>query len=129
MATSAARSNVLLVEDDEGLREAFRDLFEDEGFNVWTASNGREALECLRSRGRACLIVLDLMMPVMNGWEFRGEQMGDPELATIPVVVCTADPRAAKNRAAFGAAAWLSKPTDAADLVRIANRFCRPDTV
>ena len=123
MASAGGRPSILLVEDDDDLRGAFRELFEDEGFNVWTASNGKEALECLQSRGRACLIVLDLMMPVMNGWEFRDRQMNDPDLAKIPVVVCTADPRA-ESRSGFGAAAWLSKPTDVTALVRIANRFC-----
>lgn len=121
-----ARPNILLIEDDEDLRDAFRDLFEDEGYNVWTAANGKEGLDCLRSRGRACLIFLDLMMPVMNGWEFRLEQESDPALARIPVVVCTADTHAERKARDLGAAAWLSKPIDAGDLVRIAEVFCRP---
>jgi len=125
----ATRPNILLIEDDEDLRDAFRDLFEDEGYNVWTAANGKEALDCLRSRGRACLIFLDLMMPVMNGWEFRAEQERDPVLAQIPVVVCTADTHAERKAREIGAAAWLPKPTDATDLVRIAQVFCRPSHV
>ena len=122
----APRPNILLIEDDEDLREALRDLFEDEGFNAWTAANGKEALECLRSRGRACLILLDLMMPVMNGWEFRAELERDPDLSRIPIVVCTAAAHAEQKAREIGAAAWLPKPTDAADLVRIAEEFCRP---
>ena len=120
------KPNILLVEDDEDLRDAFRDLFEDEGYGVWTAANGQEALDCLRQRGKACLILLDLMMPVMNGWEFRAELSRDPRLSEIPIVVCTAASQAETKARELGAAAWLPKPTDADDLVRIAQVFCRP---
>jgi len=122
----AAKPNILLVEDDEDLRDAFRDLLEDEGYGVWTAANGKEALECLRLRGKACLIFLDLMMPVMNGWEFCAERSSDPAFAGIPIVVCTADALAEKKARDLGAAGWLPKPTEAEDLIRFAAVFCRP---
>ena len=122
----AAQPNILLVEDDEDLREALRDLLEDEGFEVWTAGNGREALECLRLRGGPCVIFLDLMMPIMNGWEFYAEKARDPGLRTVPVVVCTADAQAEKKARDLGADACLPKPIEAHDLLRVANAFCHP---
>ncbi len=121
-----AKPVILLVEDDDDLRGAFRDLLEDEGYTVWTAANGQEALQCLRTRGPACLIFLDLMMPVMNGWEFCSRRAAEPTLADIPIVVCTADAQAEQKARNLGASGWLAKPTDPDDLIRYASVFCRP---
>ena len=81
---------ILIVDDDEDIRLALAEALEDEGYQVRTAANGKEALALLRSSPPPCLILLDLMMPVMNGWEFREQQLGDPALAEIPVYVISA---------------------------------------
>jgi CheY-like chemotaxis protein len=82
-----APGRVLIVEDDEAIRETLRELLEFEGFEVATAANGREAVSQLQRTERPCLILLDLMMPVMNGWEFLRKRREDLTIATIPVVV------------------------------------------
>jgi CheY-like chemotaxis protein len=81
---------LLVVEDDAIIRMRLKILLEMEGYRVHEASNGRDALEFLRqSRDFPCLVVLDLMMPVMDGIEFRRTQLQDPDLAHVPVVIVT----------------------------------------
>ncbi len=80
---------ILLVDDDSDLREALAELLADEGFQVAQAANGRDALESLEEQ-KADLIVLDYMMPVMSGPEFRAQQRARPSIATIPVVLLSA---------------------------------------
>jgi CheY-like chemotaxis protein len=87
-------------------------------------SDGRSALARLRGGERTCLILLDMSMPVMNGWQFREEQLKDRALARIPVVVCTADGRAAEKARAIGAAGWLRKPIDPARLFELVRAHC-----
>jgi CheY-like chemotaxis protein len=86
-------SGVLIAEDDLEILETLTALMEDEGYRVVAVRNGHEALAALRTPGRAppCMILLDLMMPGMNGIEFRNEQLRDPALSGIPVVLLTAD--------------------------------------
>jgi CheY-like chemotaxis protein len=84
------RSTLLLVEDDDAIREALATLLGEEGFAVETAAHGRLALDYLAVNPAPDLILLDLMMPVMDGWMFRQEQELDPRLTGIPVVVLTA---------------------------------------
>ncbi len=79
----------MVVEDDHLIREAIVEALDEEGFEVIEAANGREALDKLHAR-RASLVLLDLMMPVMDGWQFREAQLHDPELSGIPVVVLSA---------------------------------------
>ncbi len=83
---------VLIVEDDPDTREALADLLRQEGFKVDTAPHGRAALDRLHAPGAPLprIILLDLMMPVMSGWEFREAQLREPGLAPIPVVVMSA---------------------------------------
>src|SRR5262245_16483221 len=90
---SVAHCPVLIVEDDADLRDMMAQLLALEGFQTMAVSNGREALDYLRNlhNGDAPdLILLDLMMPEMDGWEFRRHQQADPKLADVPVVVLTA---------------------------------------
>src|SRR5262245_55470921 len=84
--------DVLIVEDDRELREAVGSVLEDEGCSVRSASNGAEALEILHKNGNGypCIILLDLMMPVMNGWQFLESRKSDAKLDKIPVVVMSA---------------------------------------
>ncbi|HET6151016.1 MAG TPA: response regulator [Polyangia bacterium] len=105
-----AKGRVLVVEDDELLRDAMGPLLEAEGYDVSFAENGGEALKYLHSEAAPDLIVLDLRMPVMNGWEFRAIQKDDPKLGLIPVVAISADGSA--QAAAISAEAYLRKPVE-----------------
>lgn len=101
----------MVVEDDHLIREAIAEALDEEGFEVVEAANGREALDKLHSE-HASLVLLDLMMPVMDGWRFREEQLHDPELANIPVVVLSA----VKDEN-VPAARHFSKPCDLDELL------------
>ena len=85
-----SRTSVMIVEDDRDIRECMADALEVEGYSVALAANGREALDQLRDGVFPDLILLDLLMPVMSGWEFRQEQLADPLLSGIPIVVVSA---------------------------------------
>jgi CheY-like chemotaxis protein len=114
---------VLLVEDDFDLRDALVPILEYEGHHVVSAANGKEALDRLHSMPAApSLILLDLMMPLMGGEEFRAEQLRDPRLASIPVVVVSARPQAAEKAARRGALACLQKPFDVEELLDVVRR-------
>jgi CheY-like chemotaxis protein len=78
---------ILLVEDDELLRGAMQMVLEWEGYRVACAGDGRQALDYLRAGERPALILLDMMLPGLDGWQFRQEQRRDPGLAAVPVVV------------------------------------------
>src|SRR4051812_37667489 len=82
--------SVLIVEDERDIRDTLEEVLKYEGFSVHSSSNGQEALTLLKTIERPCLILLDMMMPVMNGWEFLQMQRQDEILATIPVVVVSA---------------------------------------
>ncbi len=116
---------VLVIEDDEAIAEALVSLLEDAGHPARHVPDGRRALEALRSGGDTCVILLDMTMPVMNGWRFREEQMKDAALSGIPVIVCTADPLAEQKAREVGAAGWLRKPLDPERLLEAVGRFCR----
>jgi CheY-like chemotaxis protein len=81
---------LLVVEDDEGARAALGDILDLEGYNVALSANGAEALDYLHNEPLPDLIILDLQMPVMNGWQFRREQIKIAEFAAVPVIVITA---------------------------------------
>lgn len=116
--------NVLLVEDDPGITAALEDMLRDEGLEVATAGNGREALALLRGGLRPSAILLDLMMPVMDGWDFRQEQLADPALKDIPVVVVTASGFSPETiRAQLGDVNLLPKPVPCSTLLEILSRF------
>jgi CheY-like chemotaxis protein len=112
---------VLTVDDDPDLLEVTSFVIEQEGMAVETARNGEEALALLRAGRRPRLVLLDLMMPVMNGWEFLNEIAKDPPLRQIPIVVLTA----AEHVQVTGAVEVLSKPMDLAALLRIVERYVR----
>lgn len=116
--------SVLVIEDDEMLREGLAELFRDEGMDVATAANGREGLEYLRSNHAPHVILLDLMMPVMSGPEFRAEQLGDASLSAIPVIVLSAAYDARKQAAALGAAGYFTKPIKIDKLVAAVRVHC-----
>jgi CheY-like chemotaxis protein len=119
---------VLVVDDNRSVREPLVALLEGRGFSARGVGNGREALQMLRDGFDACLILLDLTMPIMDGWTFRTVQLGDPNLAEIPVVVLTAltDPRKAAEK--MGAVAGFAKPLDLEHLLQLVAEHC-PRTV
>jgi CheY-like chemotaxis protein len=116
---------VMVVEDDADTRELIAEVLRDEGYSVVTAANGAEALAALRSDvPLPSLIVLDLMMPVMNGWKFLDERLSDATLSRIPVLVLSADPtrQLATSR---GAVAVVSKPFDLPRLLKQVRALTR----
>jgi CheY-like chemotaxis protein len=119
-----SKPSVLIVEDDVDVREALVFFLQGEGYDVVEAGHGAEALQRLQEDTGVGLILLDLMMPVMNGWEFRAAQTQDPRLAAIPVVIITADHSAAKKAADAGAAGCLLKPVELTDLLGYVGRYC-----
>ncbi len=124
MSATDGHHPLLVVEDDYDIRYALALVLESEGFTVVGAANGQEGLERLRSGERPCLILLDLMMPTMDGWQFRAQQAGDPALGSIPVVVISADGKVPQKAAALGAAAYLKKPIDFDALIETVRRYC-----
>ncbi len=113
---------VLVAEDDRDVADAIVAVLEIEGYRVASAENGKVALEMLRSGLVPEAIVLDVMMPVMNGWEFRREQLADPALAVIPVIVVSADCHARSVAPTLGILEVLPKPADVDELLRTLER-------
>jgi CheY-like chemotaxis protein len=106
------KQKILLVDDDRDVIDALRLVLSEEGYEVATASNGYEALVYLKSHSPLpALILLDVMMPIMDGYEFRIEQQRDPSIALIPVVVVTAG-AIGERVAEMGVTALLRKPFD-----------------
>ena len=114
---SESEGSILIVEDDAATRDALSIILEDEGFRVTTAANGREAIDLLQGSYRPNVILLDLMMPVMDGWQFRAAQKQLPSVESIPVVVLSADGSIRQKASAMGAATYLQKPVEIADLL------------
>lgn len=124
-ARSAAR--VLVVEDDREQRETLCAMLDLEGFGHAEAANGREALDYLDQSRLPCVVLLDLDMPVMNGWVFRAQQLADERLSSIPVVVVTASIEGLSDRFP-GVAGFLYKPLLFEKLATLLDRIC-PRTV
>jgi CheY-like chemotaxis protein len=116
-------STVFIVEDDTDTREMLCRFLELEGFHVESAPNGRAALDRLVAGTSASVIVLDLMMPVMDGWQFRREQVRTANLAEIPVIVVSAAGRERLEQ--IDANAILSKPVDLDELLQRVTEYCR----
>ncbi len=119
---AALLKSILIVDDDADVREMLGQFFAIEGYSVATAGNGQEALDRLREGQLADLILLDLMMPVMDGWQFRVEQQRDPRLAPIPVVVLSAVYNARERAAMLGAVDYMQKPVEFDKLIETAER-------
>ena len=121
------RRSILVVDIDLAIRDSLKSALQEEGFDVLTAANGCEALEVLRAGERPSAILLDLMMPVMDGWDFRQERLADPALRDIPVLIVTAAGFSSESvRTQFGDLALFSKPVPWADLVDFLERVCSP---
>ena len=115
---------VLVVEDDPEIREAIREALESEGCKVATASNGHEALDVIHAGERPGLVLLDLMMPVMNGWQFLEALDVD-----IPIVVLSAFVHGAKTMAAAvllqRPVGFMTKPIDIETLLEVVSSYCK----
>ncbi len=114
---------ILVVDDDTDLRETLGELLSEEGFATRLFENGRTALDFLRGGERPTLILLDLMMPEMNGWQFREEQLRDVALRDIPVVVMTAS-RGFEGQG-IAAEEILYKPIGLGELIEAVERNAR----
>jgi CheY-like chemotaxis protein len=114
----------LIVEDDPDLAQSVADVLDAGGYRTAIAANGEEALGCLRTSELPALILLDMMMPVMDGWTFRAEQTKVPEIAVIPVVVMSADGDPRRKAAAMQAAGAIAKPTTIGRLLQEVERVC-----
>lgn len=112
---------ILVVEDDEDAREAMVALLQMKGYRAVPAGNGKEALEYLRQAPVPDLIILDLWMPVMDGWQFRAEQIKDPRLKAVPVIVVTA----LSDRDDLDANEVIIKPVDVDRLLTTVGQYCR----
>lgn len=109
--TRSERALILVVEDDSDIRDSVVEVLEDEGYRVLSAADGHQALLVLEGLPEPpALILLDLMMPIMNGFQFREEQLKNPALASVPVVVVTADVNAKSKADTLRAAAFVQKP-------------------
>jgi CheY-like chemotaxis protein len=114
--------SVLVVDDDPYIRDALADVLADEGYEVTAARDGEEALEILRASLRPAVILLDLRMPGMSGWEVRKRLLADPELSAIPVVLLSADAHLEDAAATLRAAGSLRKPPSLDELLEAVGR-------
>lgn len=117
------RAAILVVDDDVDVRDALAAALESEGYSVLSTASGAEALEVLRSRAIARVILLDLMMPLMDGYEFRAQQQEDPTIAEIPVIVITAG--ASVATAELDGLTVVHKPLDLSSLLSTIRQHCR----
>lgn len=122
MASGDRCGGILVVDDDADIRDSLREVLEDEGYDVACVANGREALDHLKTTSPApCVILLDLMMPIMDGWQFRREQMANPEISQIPLIVITAT---GNRPVLIDAAELVLKPLELARLFEAVERYC-----
>ncbi|MGE0549217.1 MAG: response regulator [Kofleriaceae bacterium] len=126
MVSSNHATHILVVEDDRDVRETVVEVLEDEGYSVSAAADGSLALAYLASeQRRPDLILLDLMMPNMNGYQFREHQLKNPTFAAIPIAVFTADGHANDKVGPLNAAAFVRKPLKIDALLEVVTRVLR----
>ncbi len=111
---------VLLIEDEDELRESMRDLLEGDGHAVVAARDGQEALDALPHIQNLCVVLLDLLMPRMNGWDFFERMRARPELSAVPVVVHSS----AQSSAPAGVTLVLKKPVEPERLLSVVRTYC-----
>jgi CheY-like chemotaxis protein len=114
--------SILIVDDDADIREGLIDILTDHGYLVKAVRNGREALDHLRLGARPRLILLDAMMPVMDGLTFRREQLIDPELKELPVLMISASSRSKLDAQGLGFVGVMTKPIDLDQLLEVIER-------
>jgi two-component system response regulator CpxR len=120
MVDGDRKRSVLVVEDDNDVRNTLGEFLQDEGYEVETATNGKEALDQL-GKHKPGLVLLDLMMPIMSGWEFLEKRNESKELSQVPVLVLSAVPG---KPYVPGALACLKKPIDLQRLMDFVELYC-----
>jgi len=118
-----ATLSILIIEDEYDIRAVLTEILEDEGYVVASVPNGLEALVFLQKH-HPQLILLDLGMPIMTGWEFRERQRRDPALADIPVIIMSATRHLNQTAAALQAADYLDKPIEINALLSLVEQYC-----
>jgi CheY-like chemotaxis protein len=118
--TNPKPHTVLIVEDEEDLREMMREALESRGYSVVTAEEGQDALQKIDAIENLCLVLLDLLMPGMNGWDFFEKMRERPELAAVPVIIHSS----ASNRAPTGVTRVLQKPIPFERLISVVSEYC-----
>lgn len=116
---------ILVIEDNSDFRALARWTLSRLGYAVVEAENGREALKYLRSHPKPRLIILDLMMPIMDGRQFRAEQLKDEQLRDIPTLICTCEPDPAKAARELNAAGYISKARGLGGMLDAVSQVCQ----
>ena len=113
---------ILVVDDDEDIRDALAEVLKTTGRTVLSAANGREAIDILRTGPVICVVLLDMKMPVMDGYRFLELRRRDPHLARVPVAVISAG---AVDQDRIDGATQLSKPLKIPQLLEVIDRYCQ----
>ncbi len=122
MASKDICKSIMVVEDDDDIRNVIVDLLESEGYLTQAASNGLEAVNLLKTTERPCLVLLDMMMPIMNGRQFLDFVSSDIHLAPIPVVIVSA---IADKTNTEGSVAFMKKPIDIDVVLKMVAQYCK----
>ena len=115
---------ILVIEDDNSIRELLVELLESEGYTVTSAINGLDGLKKLEKGSLPNLILIDLMMPVMDGYSFRIEQLKSDIWSNIPTVVMSAEATAKEKMKNFNITAFLSKPVELETILKTVADYC-----
>lgn len=119
------KGHILVIDDDKEIRESLADVLSDEGYTVVLAENGQEGLDFLTTTDHLpSLVFLDLMMPVLDGQEFRKRQMRNPDLSNIPTILFSANGQLDKRALDIGMTDFLKKPIDLDELLAVAAKYC-----
>lgn len=113
--------NILVVEDDHSIRLMIKDVLEMNGYRIFTANDGNDGIKKLQSiLPEPCIVLLDLMMPGTNGWQFLDIQRNDPQLSAVPIIVCSAYKESAL---AVNPADFIAKPIQLDTLLEVVKKF------
>lgn len=125
--TGAAAGGILVVDDDTAIRETLRAILEDEGYQVSVARNGQEALDQLEVGPPPGLCIVDLVMPVLNGWELCAELARRPALARVPVLLVSANAELDRSAVGLETVHLMKKPISFDRLLELVERYCRAE--
>lgn len=117
---------ILVIDDDDGVRTVMRKQLQHAGFDVVAAASGSEGLEMMRQDPGIRLVLLDMIMPALDGWGVRQKQMEDPQLSQVPVIILTGAPLPSLVHAQLHAADYLLKPVGRDHLISVVSNYCQP---